>query len=120
MTDDVKMPSMDAAMLTALTPSLQPTGEHKALPDGYCPDCCGAPCLYGRATDVPVAEGLREALCAHMEPHEAHDEPNPWRGLSDPFRCPGRAERERCDGLGAGGACGRFDPHPEHYIEVRP
>ena len=45
MIDDVKMPSMDAAMLTALTPSLQPTGEHKALPDGYCPDCCGAPCI---------------------------------------------------------------------------
>jgi hypothetical protein len=43
--DDVRMPSMDAAMLTALTPSLQPTGEHKSLPDGYCPDCCGAPCL---------------------------------------------------------------------------
>lgn len=45
MSDDVKMPSMDAAMLTALTPSLEPTGEHKALPDGYCPDCCGAPCI---------------------------------------------------------------------------
>ena len=45
MTDNVKMPSMDAAMLTALTPSLEPTGEHRTLPDGYCPDCCGAPCI---------------------------------------------------------------------------
>lgn len=43
--DNVAMPSMGAAMLTALTPSLQPTGEHKPLPDGYCPDCCGAPCI---------------------------------------------------------------------------
>lgn len=62
MTDDVKMPPMDAAMLTALTPSLQPTGEHKALPDGYCPDCCGAPCLY-RASWVQLDGPCQDADC---------------------------------------------------------
>lgn len=41
MSDDVTMPDMASAMLTALGPALEPTGEHKVLPDGYCPDCQG-------------------------------------------------------------------------------
>ena len=58
MSDDVKMPSMDAAMLTALSKKLEPTGRHEALPDGYCPDCCGAPCIR----EWLAPESLRDAL----------------------------------------------------------
>jgi hypothetical protein len=52
-----------------------------------------------------------------MEPHDPHDEPNPWRDISDPFRCPGRVAAPSDGLLGDGPTIGPLTPEQE--AEVR-
>ena len=52
---------------TSLEGALTPTGDHRALPDGYCPDCGGG-CMRGMAE--ANAETIRNAAYAGPSPFE--------------------------------------------------